>query len=607
MSIWSAEINDLTSLLESLKGQLPDLENELERLVKSDDENMILLYSRRSLEVIVTDLCETELDRPRKTEPLKGIIDKLNKEEKIPSNIVASMLHLNSLSSFGAHPKDYDPRQVKPVLNNLTTIVEWYANRKDFGYNIPENKKEDRKRDYDVSQFENSIAVLPFQDMSPQKDQDYFCDGIAEEILNALAHVESLKVIARTSSFAFKNKNEDMRSIGKKLDVETLLEGSIRKAGSQLRITAQLIKVADGSHIWSERYDRELKDVFAIQDEISLAIVDNLKIKLLGNEKAAMVKHHTEDLEAYMLFLRGRQSRQRKDLDGFNQALEYLEKCIALDRDFADAYAEIAFTYILMGWFCCTTVNDNLREKIIYNANKALELDENISDAHIALALTWELFDLDQVKAEKFARQAVRLNPGNSEAIQEHGFILGRMGNFEAAVEKMQSTIALDPLSVLAHNGLGYVYFYQGHFNSAIKQMQNILAIDPTFFPAHLIRSLSLTELEDYTQALQEINKCPQSSPVVTAHRGYIYAKLGRIAEVRSTIQEIEKAFSEDPLLEFLLAVIHTGMDDLDNAFDWLQKSQDKYGFIYRDRTIGDDYRINKLKQDPRFNELIYS
>ena len=174
--------------------------------------------------------------------------------------------------------------------------------------------------------------------MSPQKDQEYFCDGITEELINVLAHVESLKVIARTSSFAFKGKQKDIREIGKKLAVETLLEGSIRKDGNRLRITAQLIKVADGSHLWSEKFDREIDDVFAIQDEISLAIVDSLKIRLLGKEKAAIVKRHTDNLEAHILYLRGRKSRQRKNQEGLNHALEYLEKSMSLSFTFEIAY-----------------------------------------------------------------------------------------------------------------------------------------------------------------------------------------------------------------------------------------------------------------------------
>jgi len=474
----------------------------------------------------------------------------------------------------------------------------------------PIKPKKKQNKDYHlsdtISSFENSIAVLPFQDMSPQKDQEYFCDGMTEELINVLTHVERLKVIARTSVFAFKDKHKDIREIGNKLDVETILEGSIRKDGNRLRITAQLINVADGIHIWSEAYSRNLEDVFAIQEEISLAIVNTLKVKLLGNEKAAIEKRHTDNFEAYMFYLRGKQSRQRKDLDSFNRALEYLDKSIAVDPEFASAYAEIALTYILMGWFCCIYLDSKLRNKIIDYANKALELDDYISDAYIALALTWELFDNDQVKAEEYARKALSLIPGNPEAIQEHGFILGRMGNFKVAIQRMESTIALDPLSVLANNGLGYTYFYQGQFRLAIKQMQNILALDPEFYPAKYIISLSSVEIGEYQDALSVLSKCPQSNPLYVGHQGYIYAKTGRIEESNKTIEKLKTLFSEDPLLEFLLAIIYVGLGEIDLAFENLRKSQTKHGFIYRDRTIGADFRIDNLREDPRFEELNY-
>ena len=474
----------------------------------------------------------------------------------------------------------------------------------------PAKSNRKNKKDYQLpdinSSFENSIAVLPFQDMSPQKDQEYFCDGMTEELINVLTHVERLKVIARTSVFAFKDKHKDIREIGNKLDVETILEGSIRKDGNRLRITAQLINVADGIHIWSEAYSRNLEDVFAIQEEISLAIVNTLKVKILGNEKAAIEKRHTDDFEAYMFYLRGRQSRQRKDLDSFNRALEYLDKSIAIDPEFASAYAEIALTYVLMGWFCCIYLDNSLRNKIIDYANKALELDEYISDAYIALALAWELFDNDQVKAEEYTRKALTLIPGNPEAIQEHGFILGRMGNFKVAIQRMESTIALDPLSVLANNGLGYTYFYQGKFRLAIKQMQHILALDPEFYPAKYIISLSSVEIGEYQDALSVLSKCPQTNPLVVGHQGYIYAKTGRIEESNKTIEKLKSLFIEDPLLEFLLAIIYVGLGEIDLAFEYLRKSQTKHGFIYRDRTIGADFRIDNLREDPRFAKLNY-
>jgi TolB-like protein len=469
---------------------------------------------------------------------------------------------------------------------------------------IEESRRKQTSKIHPKRETENSIAVLPFVNMSEDPSQEFFCDGMSEEIINALSHVGGLKVIARTSAFMFKGKQEDMREIGKKLDVETLLEGSVRKAGNRLRITAQLIKVSDGSHLWSERYDRELTDVFAIQDEMAVAIVGNLKVSLIGKQKKALLRRHTENFEANILYLRGRKSRQQKDLEGFNNALKFLNEAIELDPEFSLAYAEIAFTYVLMGWFCLTLVNDKLKEKIIFYAEKALKLDRNGSDAYIALALAWELIDNNQIKAEEFARKATHLNPGSSEAMLEYGFILGRMGQFKSAMEKMESAIILDPLSIMAHNGIGYLLYYQGHFKSAIKRMRYILDMDPNFFPAKFIISLSLTELEDYEEALKELENCPQTYLTVISHRGYIYAKMNRQEEAFRNIEEIKSKFNKDPLCEYFIALIYSGIGDKDNAFNWLVRSQNKYGFVYRDRTIGTDYRIKNLIKDKRYNDL---
>ncbi|GAG31946.1 unnamed protein product, partial [marine sediment metagenome] len=196
-----------------------------------------------------------------------------------------------------------------------------------------------------------SIAVLPFRNMSADPDQDYFCEGMSEEIINALTHIENLKVIARTSAFAFKDKHEDVREIGKKLDVENLLEGSVRKAGNRLRITAQLIKVSDGSHLWSEKYDREMEDIFDIQDEISLAIVDNLKVKLLGKERELIVKRYTENLEAYNLYLKGNYYWQMLTVEGFEKATECYEQAFKKDPHYALSYTGLASVYWLSSYW----------------------------------------------------------------------------------------------------------------------------------------------------------------------------------------------------------------------------------------------------------------
>ena len=306
-----------------------------ESLIKADDENMILLYSRRCLEVIITDLCECELKRPRKTEPLKGIIDKLNKEEKVPSNIITSMDHLNSLSAYGAHPKDFDPEQVKPVLNNLSTIIKWYFKYKEPKTDVKtkpyeetrqeikstENVKKDitisRKRlagilggsmgiivsvfavlyfsniigsSKQTKELDKTIAVLPFRNDSPDSTNKYFIDGTMEAILDNLCKIADLTVISRTSVEQFRNTTKPIREIAKLLNVNYILEGSGQKYGNEIRLTVQLIDAVNDKHLWSSPYEGVTDNIFKLQSQIAQAIARNLEAILTPEEKKLIEK-----------------------------------------------------------------------------------------------------------------------------------------------------------------------------------------------------------------------------------------------------------------------------------------------------------------------------
>jgi TolB-like protein len=307
MSIWSAEIKELEKLYESFKGQLPDLEKELGRLIIADDENMILLYSRRCLEVIITDLCECELNRPRKTEPLKGIIDKLHKEEKVPSNIITSMDHLNSLSAYGAHPKDFEPEQVRPVLINLSIILNWYLRYKDLHTTGKAEEVKTEPKHRTVTPPDKSIIVLPFENMSPDPDQEYFSDGLTEEIITDLSHIRDILVISRSSSMTFKGAKATIKEITDKVHVRYVLEGSVRKAGKDLRITAQLIDGMTDTHLWAEKYEETLDNVFRVQEKISNLIAESLHIRLTSGEKGKNKNIPASDLVANECWFRANQ------------------------------------------------------------------------------------------------------------------------------------------------------------------------------------------------------------------------------------------------------------------------------------------------------------
>jgi len=499
MQIWSAEIKELEKLNESFKGQLPDLEKELGKLIKADDENMILLYSRRCLEVIITDLCECELQRPRRTEPLKGIIDKLHKEEKVPSHIISSMHGLNELSTYGAHPKDFDPEQVKPVLNNLDIIIKWYLQCKNTGSGRTANQEEEVgqeikstenvKKDITISrkrlagilggligiiasvfavlyfsniiggsnqtkEVEKSIAVLPFRNLSNDTTQLYFSDGIVEAILDHLFKVGELKVISSTSTKRYRDTELSIKDIARELGVASILEGSVQKIGNSVRITAQLIEAKTDVHLWSETYDRDLSDIFSIQTEVAQNVAKELKATLTPEEKGQIKKNQTENPEAYNSYLQGRFFIQKRTNEGFRKSIEYFEKAVAEDQDYALAYAGLADAYFLLPWYSWIPKQEDYAKSKEY-VNKALEIDKNLAEAHAVLGaiFTWNEWKWEEARKE--LQLAVELNPNFVNAHSYYAELFDILRENEEARKQINITLSIDPFFTMKEKGTG--------------------------------------------------------------------------------------------------------------------------------------------------------
>ncbi|HUE83518.1 MAG TPA: tetratricopeptide repeat protein [Pyrinomonadaceae bacterium] len=299
-----------------------------------------------------------------------------------------------------------------------------------------------------------SIAVLPFANMSADAEYEYFCDGLAEELLNALAKIDDLKVAARTSAFSFKGKNINVNEIGRALGVNTVLEGSVRKAGDRVRITAQLINVADGYHVWSERYNSEMKDIFDVQDEITLAVVEALKIKLLGDERAAVLKRHTTSAEAHEFYLRGLSYFMRWTPEFFQKAIESFDQAIAIDPRYASAYAGLAEVYTEMSFFA---FHRGYMPKAREAARKALELDDMLGEAHKSLGVILMYYDRDYAGAEYEFKRAIALDPRNAHIHNWYGWYLGLMGRFDESLKELKRARELDPLSDMINFAIGTV------------------------------------------------------------------------------------------------------------------------------------------------------
>lgn len=426
-----------------------------------------------------------------------------------------------------------------------------------------------------VPQAKPSIAVLPFLDMSPQKDQDYFCEGMAEELINGLSKIESLQVASRTSSFQFMGKGYDIAEVGRKLKVQTVLEGSIRKAGDRLRITAQLVNVSDGFHLWSEKYDRDMEDIFSIQDEISMAIVDNLKVKLLGKEKAALKKRYTDNKDAYNAYLKGLHFWNRRNEIGFDKALANFHQAIEFDPLYALSYIGLADTYNLIGHFCFVHPKEAF-EKARAAARKALDIDESIGEAHSSIAWVHTYFDWDWISAEKEHKRSLELNPNYATGHEWYAVFLMGLGRFDEAIEEAQKALKLDPISPMINAITGVVFYFSRQHKRALEHFQKTIEIDPNFAWAYTWQSLAFWEKQMKDKALDSIQKAATIAPgtaYVLGHLGLGYGFAGQEEEARKVCDRLNDLSKQKYVAWIYRSWPYFGMGDIDTAFDCLDKS----------------------------------
>ena len=451
-----------------------------------------------------------------------------------------------------------------------------------------------------------AIAVLPFVNMSDDTEQEYFSDGISEEIINMLAQVPKLKVIGRTSSFAFKGKNMDLKLIGEQLNVNYLLEGSVRRSGNTLRITAKLINIADdGSQMFTEQFDRELEDVFDIQDEISANILETIKMKLLGEEKEAVFKNYTDNVEAYQLYLQGRYHVNKFTPDGFIKAIEFYDQAIALDSSYAIAYAGKSFCLTNL-WDFQWLANEASIPLAIESAQKALQLDDKISESHLAvgriqLHQEWNVRDA-LVKYEK----AIELNPNSSEAHVQLAMCLSLYGRCEEALEHSKIAESLDPLSILN-------IFYSTIPIWACEESEIVLAnghklidLEPSFFSGHLLAGLGYLGLGRYDEAIKEFELSAQLYPgtYTLGHLGHAYGIKGETLKAKEVIEKIKSEKGFERLGSQSLAIIYLSIGELETAFSYLNRALE-----YREARLlwtnqSESMFPSGILQDPRFEDL---
>ena len=489
-------------------------------------------------------------------------------------------------------------------LKNVKKPVEVYAVSA-TGLIVPSN----RELSLEKVDSSKSIAVMPFINMSTDSENEYFSDGITEEILNALVKVEGLQVTSRTSSFAFKGKKTDVKEIARKLNVHSILEGSVRKSGNRVRITAQLINAADDFHVWSETFDRDLEDIFEVQDEISRKIANTLREKLTLKQKdEKLITTTTENLDAYNLYLKGKYHLFKWSPENTKKGIEYLNKVIEIENGFAPAYSMLSFGYTILGAMGQIPTRSAFKDARDF-ANKAIELDDNLAEAYVSLGLVKIFSQWDLEGAKKAFDRALELNPGDAGVHNGYSWYLAAAGKFDEAIETAKHALKLDPLSLAINNSLGDAYLNAGRYEEAIVQLDKTLELDPNFRSALESKGWALFFLGDTKKSIKTLKKYQKKTkdPLKgISGLGYVYAKTGQQDKAYEIIDKLKQRRERDKnvslFMDFL--VVYAGLNDFDNVFYYLRKSLEdgNIAFFLRIHPLGED-----IRKDPRFNEIINS
>jgi serine/threonine protein kinase/Tfp pilus assembly protein PilF len=431
----------------------------------------------------------------------------------------------------------------------------------------------DARRDRPEPAKAPSVAVLPLADMSPGQDQQYLCDGLAEEILNVLAKVKDLSVAARTSSFAFRGKLEDVREIGRRLSVDAVLEGSVRKAGQRLRITVQLIKVSDGYHLWSERFDRTDEDIFAVQDEIALAVAEKLKGKLLGTEREALTRRYTEDREAFNLYLKGRYFMDRRSQGDLERAMAHFERAIGRDPKYVLPYVAIANAFSMLGvWGFMPPKECFGQAKAM--AAKALELDDTCAEAHLAMGIVHFLFDWNDLLAERHLRRSAELGLASGFQKAWYAYWLASQGRSEEALDSIRQGVEVEPLSPASITACGAGYIRLAMIDDAIPLLERALALDPSLPTAHFWLGACLFYKGRFEEATPCFDRAIEAGFTFGwSWKALLAAKEGGPDAAREVCEAMEKVSETRYVAATLFAIAWAAAEDREKSLAFIDES----------------------------------
>jgi TolB-like protein/Tfp pilus assembly protein PilF len=451
----------------------------------------------------------------------------------------------------------------------------------------------------------NSLAVLPLTNASDDPNMEYFSDGITESIINALTRLPKLRVVPRSTVFRYKGQDVDPQAVGRALDVRAVLTGRVLHVGERLVVKAELIDVVNESQLWGEQYNRKPDDIFDVQDEISREISEKLRLQLSHEEKRKLTKRHTEDPEAYRLYLRGRFYWNKRTEENFKKGAEFFQQAIELDPNYALAYAGLADTYILLGFYGVSAPQDTMpRAKAA--AVRALDLDNSLAEAHTSLAYVLAFNEWNWTAAEKEFKRAIKLNPNYATARHWYGIFLVLISRPEEGIASVKRAQELDPLSLIINTEVGWAYYLTRQYDKAIKQYRATIELEPGFSVAHFFLGEAYAQKGMRKEAIAELRKAVElsgGSPLMKGVLGHVYALSGERDKALAILHELEQLMTKRYVSPFIFALFYVGLGDKDQAFIWLERAYEHKSILLG--WINVEPMLNSLHDDERFADLL--
>ena len=450
-----------------------------------------------------------------------------------------------------------------------------------------------------------SLLVLPLENLSRDPEQEYFADGLTEELITKLARIGALRVLSRTTTMHYKGVRKPLPEIARELQVDGVVEGSVLRSGAQVRISAQLIHAPTDTHLWADSYERDLRNVLTLQSEVAQAVAREVQVKLTPQEQAHFAQVSPVNPEAYEAYLKGRYHWNRRSSEELPKAMHCFQQAIAKDSVYAAAYAGLADSLASLGAWSFVPPAESLREAKGL-ALRALEIDPSLGEAHTSLAWVNAWYELDFANAEKGFERSVELNPRYPAAHYFFGFFLALMGRYEEAYTELQRSLRLDPLSSVMHWGLGMVFWSSRRYDQAIEQAERSLELDPTFAGAHALLGWAYPHKSLHELAIASLSKAVQISPSASpwlASLGEAYAQAGHNGEARKILHQLNDLSKQRYVTPYMVARIHAALGEHDDALCWLETAwQGRAAWMIFLKT---DPHLDSLRPDPRFQDLL--